>query len=68
MLGRGFEVAEVAGDSGADTRLELRRDLAHGLGSGKLSLYGYYDYGRTWSHYGSPTQSAAIAAARPRRQ
>ena len=62
ILGRGFEVAEVAGDSGADTRLELRRDLAHGLGSGKVSLYGYYDYGRVWSHYGSPTESAAIAA------
>ena len=62
VLGRGFEVAEVAGDSGADTRLELRRDLAHSLGAGKLSLYAYYDYGRSWSHYGNPTESAAIAA------
>ena len=62
VLGRGFEVAEVAGDSGADTRLELRRDLAHGFGSGKVALYAYYDYGRVWSHYGSPTESAAIAA------
>jgi len=62
VLGRGFEVAEVAGDSGADARLELRRDLAHGLGSGKVSLYAYYDYGRVWSHYGTPTESAAIAA------
>ena len=62
ILGRGFEVAEVAGDSGADARLELRRDLAHGLGSGKVSLYAYYDYGRVWSHYGTPTESAAIAA------
>jgi hemolysin activation/secretion protein len=63
VLGRGFEVAEVAGDSGVDSRLELRRELTHPVGSGKVSLYGYYDYGRVWSHYGSPTESAAIAGA-----
>ena len=63
VLGRGFEVNGVAGDSGADVRLELRRDAARPLGSGKVSLYGYYDYGRVWSQYASLTQSAAIAGA-----
>ena len=63
VLGRGFEVTEVAGDSGADLRLQVQRDAAHALGSGKLSAYGYYDYGRVWSQYGIPTQSAAIAGA-----
>jgi hemolysin activation/secretion protein len=63
VLGRGFEVAEVAGDSGADLRLELRRDAKRPVGGGKLSLYGYYDYGRVWSQDGSPTQSAAVAGA-----
>jgi len=63
VLGRGFEVSELAGDSGADLRLELRHDLTRLMGSGKVSLYGYYDYGRVWSQAGSPTQSAAIAGA-----
>ena len=63
VLGRGFEVAEVAGDSGADVRLELRRDLRHPLGSVNVSLYGYYDYGQVWSQDGSHAQSAAIAGA-----
>jgi len=61
ILGRGFEVAEVAGDSGADMRLEVRRDPRRPSGAGKLSLYGYYDYGQVWSQDGSRTQSAAIA-------
>ena len=33
------------------------------MGPGTLSAYGYYDYGRVWSQYGIPTQSAAIAGA-----
>ena len=61
VLGRGFEVTELAGDSGADARLELRHDATPPVGSGKLSLYGYYDYGHVWSQYGTPTESAAIA-------
>jgi hemolysin activation/secretion protein len=44
-------------------RLELRRDAKRPVGGGKLSLYGYYDYGRVWSQDGSPTQSAAVAGA-----
>jgi hemolysin activation/secretion protein len=62
VLGRGFEVAAVAGDSGADARLELRHDPKGSWGPGKISLYGYYDYGRVWSQDGS-SQSAAIAGA-----
>jgi hemolysin activation/secretion protein len=63
VLGRGFEVAEVAGDSGADARLELRRDATPSRGAGRLSLYTYYDYGQVWSQYGVRTESAAIAGA-----
>jgi hemolysin activation/secretion protein len=63
VLGRGFEVTGVAGYRGVDLWLAVRRDAAHPLGSGKVSLYGYYDYGRVWSQYLSLTQSAAIAGA-----
>jgi hemolysin activation/secretion protein len=60
VLGRGFEISEVAGDSGGDGRVELRRLLSRLNGTGELSLYGYYDYGAVWSQDGSPAQSAAV--------
>jgi hemolysin activation/secretion protein len=60
VLGRGFEITEVSGDSGGDARLELRRLMSRFKGSGELSLYGYYDYGAVWSQDGSPHQSAAV--------
>lgn len=63
VLGRGFEVTQVAGDSGGDARLELRRLMSRFEGSGELSLYGYYDYGAVWSQDGSPHQSAAVSGA-----
>jgi hemolysin activation/secretion protein len=60
VLGRGFQVSQVAGDSGGDGRVELRRLLSRLSGSGELSIYGYYDYGAVWSQDGSPSQSAAV--------
>jgi hemolysin activation/secretion protein len=60
VLGRGFEISEVAGDSGGDGRIELRRLLSRLNGRGELALYGYYDYGAVWSQDGSPSQSAAV--------
>jgi hemolysin activation/secretion protein len=61
VLGRGFEISQVAGDSGGDGRVELRRLVSRLGGSGELSLYGYYDYGAVWSQDGSPSQSAAVS-------
>jgi hemolysin activation/secretion protein len=60
VLGHGFEVSQVAGDSGADARIDLRRRLARLADSGEISLYGYYDYGIVWSQDGSPQQCAAL--------
>jgi hemolysin activation/secretion protein len=60
VLGRGFEITQVAGDSGGDARLELRRLMSRFKGSGELSVYGYYDYGAVGSQDGSPHQSAAV--------
>ncbi len=48
-LGRGFEVAEIAGDRGLGGKIELRRDLLNTEGMfGRLSTYGFYDIGAAW--------------------
>jgi hemolysin activation/secretion protein len=48
-LGRGFEVAAIAGDQGIGAKGELRRDLSTALDAfGKTSVYGFYDFGATW--------------------
>ncbi len=48
-LGRGFEVAEIAGDRGVGAKLELRRDLLNSDGMfGRVSAYGFYDFGAAW--------------------
>lgn len=48
-LGRGFEVAEIAGDRGLGGKVELRRDLLAARGfMGRLSTYGFYDIGTAW--------------------
>jgi hemolysin activation/secretion protein len=61
-LGRGFEVAEIAGDRGLGGKLELRRDLSGSDGSlGRLSAYGFYDIGAAWKHDLPGRESAATA-------
>jgi hemolysin activation/secretion protein len=60
VLGHGFEVSQVAGDSGGDARIDLRRRLARFADSGELWLYGYYDYGIVWSQDGNSQQCAAL--------
>jgi len=61
-LGRGFEVAEIAGDSGIGGKLELRRDLMNTEGIfGRLSAYGFYDIGAAWKQDMPGRESAATA-------
>src|SRR5690606_15830843 len=61
-LGRGFEVAPVAGDQGLGAKVELRRDLlAAPPMLGRASLYGFYDIGAVFSHDAPGRASAATA-------
>jgi hemolysin activation/secretion protein len=61
-LGRGFEVSEIAGDSGAGAKLELRRAFAPSAAFiGTPSLYGFYDIGAAWTQDASGRTSAATA-------
>jgi hemolysin activation/secretion protein len=58
-LGRGFEVAEVAGDSGAGAKVELRRGFAQLGFIGRPSVYGFYDIGAAWAQDARGRLSAA---------
>lgn len=61
-LGRGFEVAEIAGDRGLGAKLELRRDLmATDTIFGRVSAYGFYDFGAAWKDDFPDRESAATA-------
>jgi hemolysin activation/secretion protein len=61
-LGRGFEVAEIAGDSGIGGKIDLRRDvLETGTLAGRLSAYGFYDVGAAWKQNAPGRESAATA-------
>ena len=61
-LGRGFEVAEIAGDRGLGGKLELRRDLMNTESLiGRLSAYGFYDIGAAWKQDLPGRESAATA-------
>ena len=61
-LGRGFEVAEIAGDSGIGGKIDLRRDLIEtGSMAGRLSAYGFYDIGAAWKQDAPGRESAATA-------
>ncbi|MEO8017654.1 MAG: ShlB/FhaC/HecB family hemolysin secretion/activation protein [Pseudomonadota bacterium] len=61
-LGRGFEVAEIAGDRGLGGKLELRRDLLNtDTFIGRLSAYGFYDFGAAWKQGLPGSESAATA-------
>jgi len=61
-LGRGFEVAEIAGDSGIGGKIDLRRDILEtGTMAGRLSAYGFYDIGSAWKQDSPGRESAATA-------
>jgi hemolysin activation/secretion protein len=61
-LGRGFETIEIAGDSGAGAKVELRRDLRwDARGWGRPSVYGFSDYGAAWRQDAAGSESAATA-------
>jgi hemolysin activation/secretion protein len=61
-LGRGFEVAEIAGDRGAGAKIELRRDVIHTESMlGRVSAYGFYDFGAAWKRDRPGRDSAATA-------
>ena len=61
-LGRGFEVAEIAGDRGIGGKLELRRELRNTESFiGRLSTYGFYDFGAAWKRDRPGRESATTA-------
>jgi hemolysin activation/secretion protein len=63
-LGRGFEVAEIAGDRGIGGKIELRRDLVNTETLiGRLSAYGFYDIGAAWKQDRVGRESAATAGS-----
>lgn len=63
-LGRGFEVAEIAGDRGLGGKLLLRRELAAGgLALGRPSVYGFYDLAAAWKNDLPERESAATLGA-----
>jgi hemolysin activation/secretion protein len=63
-LGRGFEVAEIAGDRGLGAKIELRRDLLNTETLfGRLSAYGFYDFGAAWKQNLPGRESAATAGS-----
>ena len=59
-LGRGFEVAEIAGDDGLGGKLQARRELPTvEIPLGLPSLYGFYDLGAAWKNEVPGRESAA---------
>ena len=61
-LGRGFDVASIAGDQGLGAKLELRRELPGAPRFfGNLAIYGFYDAGATWRQDLPGRDSAATA-------
>jgi hemolysin activation/secretion protein len=63
-LGRGFEVAEIAGDHGVGGKALVRRELpAAEMPLGKPSIYGFYDLGAAWKKDVSGRESAATLGA-----
>jgi hemolysin activation/secretion protein len=61
-LGRGFEVAEIAGDEGIGAKVELRRSLGDAPPALRgAALYGFYDIGAAFKHDVPGRESAATA-------
>ena len=63
-LGRGFEVAEIAGDQGLGAKLLVRRDLPGSSSAwGRPSAYAFYDIGAAWKQDIDGRESAATLGA-----
>jgi hemolysin activation/secretion protein len=63
-LGRGFEVAEIAGDDGLGGKVQVRRELTAAAWSvGAPSVYGFYDLGAAWKNDLPGRESAATLGA-----
>ena len=61
-LGRGFEVAEIAGDRGLGAKLEGASPARRAPAAlGRASLYGFYDLGAAWKQDAPGRESAATA-------
>jgi hemolysin activation/secretion protein len=61
-FGRGFRIAEIAGDQGLGAKAELRRELSGAAAPlGKTSLYGFYDFAAAWKQDQPGGESAATA-------
>jgi hemolysin activation/secretion protein len=61
-LGRGFEVAEIAGDQGIGAKVEARRSLLGAPAALRnASLYAFYDLGAAWKQDAPGRESAATA-------
>src|SRR5690606_22406260 len=61
-LGRGVEVAEIAGDQGIGAKVEARRALRDTVPTlGRVSFYVFYDVGAAWKHDVPGRESAATA-------
>jgi len=59
-LGRGFEVAEIAGDQGLGAKVELRRSLPSAPALLRnASVYGFYDVGAAFKQDAPGRESAA---------
>ena len=61
-LGRGYQIAEIAGDQGIGAKVELRRELLQAPALlERVAVYGFYDIGATWQHDTRYRDSAATA-------
>lgn len=61
-LGRGYQVAEIAGDQGIGAKVEVRRELLQAPPLlERVAVYGFYDIGETWQHDTGFRDSAATA-------
>lgn len=61
-LGRGFEVAEIAGDQGVGAKVQIDRHLRRvPTALGRASVYGFYDIAATWKETVPDRESAASA-------
>jgi hemolysin activation/secretion protein len=61
-LGRGFEVAEIAGDQGVGAKVQIDRHVRRAPALfGRTSVYGFYDIAATWKETVPGRESAASA-------